>query len=205
MLGTGCDAAVDPPSKIEAAPVLASAPTEAAQRESAPKQSEAAREQPEPEPEAYEPRVPQLDCELIKEHGYRKGKRFPIKVVTIDGRMVERRTADAYMAMHKAAGQDGVELPIYSGFRTQAEQKYFYRCYKTCSCNSCIRAARPGHSNHQSGRALDIGQWEGTHEWLVEHAREFGFRATIRSEPWHWEYRGGRRTRWPPACPDLGT
>ena len=114
--------------------------------------------------------------------------------------MVERRTADAYWAMQQAAAEDGIELPIYSGFRTNAEQKYFYRCYKTCSCNSCTKAARPGHSNHQSGRALDIGLWPGTHEWLVANAGRFGFKNTIRSEPWHWEYRGRRRGRWPSAC-----
>jgi D-alanyl-D-alanine carboxypeptidase len=144
-----------------------------------------------------------VDCRPIEERGYRRGKRFPITVVTIDGRLVERKTANAYWNMQAAAARDGVELAIYSGFRTHAEQKYFYRCYRSCSCNSCTRAAKPGHSNHQSGRALDIGLWPGTHDWLVANAGRYGFVSTIRREPWHWEYRP-RRYRPPKAslqCP----
>ena len=128
---------------------------------------------PRAEPELWTPRV---TCDPIEERGYRKGKGFDIIVLEIDGRLVERDTARAYLAMQAAAAEDGVSLPIYSGFRTQAEQKYFYRCYKTCSCNSCVKAARPGHSNNQSGRALDIGLWDGTEAWLREKSGAFYLR-----------------------------
>ena len=170
--------------------------------------------EPEPEPgsgatvppprEPPKPRPPRIDCASVKQRGYRKGKGFPIEVITVDGRPVERKTARAYLAMRRAAAEDGVSLPLYSGFRTHDEQKYFYRCYKTCSCNSCSKAARPGHSNHQSGRALDIGLWEGTEPWLREHAKEYGFRPTVRREPWHWEFNGSRRVlkRLPELCVD---
>lgn len=148
--------------------------------------------------------TPVVDCELQPETGYRRGKPFPIEVLRIDGDLVERRTAAAYWAMREAARADGVELVIYSGFRTNDEQRYFYGCYRRCNCNDCNLAARPGYSNHQSGYAIDIGMDEGVHEWLLANARRFGFKATVRSEPWHWEYRAGLRpdkSAWPAICP----
>lgn len=161
----------------------------------------------EPLPGPVPVRVPQLDCSRIDAVGYRRGRRFPIVVVQIDGRFLEEETADAYWAMREAAAEDGVDLPINSGFRTAAEQTYFYRCYRTCTCNNCIRAAKPGYSNHQSGRALDLRQGPGVHEWLTSNGGRFGFVGTVRSEPWHWEYRGHRRRkrgskpRFPHVCP----
>ena len=71
--------------------------------------------------------------------GYRKGKAFPIELVSIDGAPIERTTANAFWAMRDAAAKDGVELTIYSAFRSPREQEYFYQCYRTCSCNGCSR------------------------------------------------------------------
>jgi D-alanyl-D-alanine carboxypeptidase len=151
----------------------------------------------------YRVRTPHVDCRSIDEVGYRRGKRFPITVVSVDGDLVERRTADAYWAMRKAAAAEGIDLVIYSAFRTQAEQAYFYRCFRECSCNGCTPAAKPGHSNHQSGRALDLGMRPGVHSWLVANAKRFGFRSTVKGEPWHWEYRPSKRApSWPALCPD---
>lgn len=142
-------------------------------------------------PAAPEIRVPDLDCTVRESIGYRRGKPFSIDVVTIDGSPVERATANAYWAMREAAAKDGVELTIYSAFRSPEEQEYFYRCYRTCSCNGCSQAAKPGFSNHQSGHALDIAVWSpDVHPWLVAHAPKFGFAATVPKEPWHWEFRG---------------
>ncbi len=154
------------------------------------------------------PRVPQLDCTVTTEQGYRRGKKFSIKVIAVDGRPLELATANAYWAMQLAAARDGVTLQIFSGFRSHADQSYFYRCFRTCSCNACNPAARPGYSKHQSGRALDIAQWIGVRPWLVKNARRFGFYATVRREPWHWEFRPPRRARrgrrWPRACATFG-
>ncbi|MBC8067815.1 MAG: D-alanyl-D-alanine carboxypeptidase family protein [Deltaproteobacteria bacterium] len=143
---------------------------------------------------------PEVDCTKVSEDGYRKGKRRAIEVITIDGRMIEHRTADAYWAMREAAAKDGIELTIFSAFRTHAEQLYFYGCYTSCACNSCAQAAKPGFSNHQSGTAIDIAMWPGVHEWLVAHGKRYGFAATVKSEPWHWEYRPSKRMRWPSIC-----
>jgi D-alanyl-D-alanine carboxypeptidase len=144
-------------------------------------------------------RTPELDCTTTTEAGYRRGRRIDVKVVTIDDDRVERSTASAYWAMREAAAKDGVPLTIYSGFRSALEQAYFYQCYRCCCCNGCAPAAKPGFSNHQSGRALDLDvSPPGVHAWLVEHAGAFGFAATVSDEPWHWEYRG--KPRWPSVC-----
>jgi LAS superfamily LD-carboxypeptidase LdcB len=145
-------------------------------------------------PREPEIRVPDLDCSERPAVGYRRGKRFSIELVTIDGAPIERATANAYWAMREAAAKDGVELTIYSAFRSPQEQEYFYQCYRTCSCNGCSQAAKPGFSNHQSGHAVDIAVWSpDVHPWLVANAAKFGFAATVPKEPWHWEFRGKPR------------
>lgn len=146
-------------------------------------------------------RTPELDCTPVAESGYRRGKKTPIMVVTIDREPIERATANAYWAMREAAASDGLELMIFSAFRSPAQQAYFYGCYRTCACNSCAPAAKPGYSNHQMGRAVDIAMWPGVHEWLVANAKRFGFVATVKSEPWHWELRRGAKGPESPVCP----
>lgn len=125
--------------------------------------------------------------------GYNKGKHMNILVVDIDGRgtEVELKTAQAYARMREAAKKDGIHLDINSAFRTNAEQQYFWNCYQTGSCNNGNQAAPPGHSEHQSGHALDLntgGYGTKNYNWLKAHAHEFGFRETVAGEDWHWEY-----------------
>lgn len=123
--------------------------------------------------------------------GYIAGEPVALQLVTIDGKPVETHTASAFIRMRKAAAADDVELSIVSAFRTMAEQEYLYRCYRTGDCNNGNYADPPGFSEHQSGRALDLNtRIPGVHPWLVQYAREYGFYATVPSEPWHWEYWG---------------
>ncbi len=117
--------------------------------------------------------------------GYHRGRPQRIQVVSLGWAEVEVSTARAFLAMAEAAAEDGVELWITSGFRSQEEQRAFYQAYREGWGN---RAARPGHSNHQSGAALDLYVGGGVYDWLARNARRFGFRRTVPSEPWHWEY-----------------
>jgi len=59
------------------------------------------------------------------------------------------------------------------------------------------RAACPGTSSHQTGRAIDFAfdkSSEPVYEWLVLNAGKFGFKKCLDisscnvDEPWHWEY-----------------
>ncbi len=141
------------------------------------------------EPDAH---TPPVDCGESQDTGYTKGNPFPITVVHIDGKPVEKDTANAYWVMREVAANDGVDIHIVSGFRTYAEQQYLYNCYINCNCNNCNLAAPPGYSNHQSGHALDLNtSAPGVYSWLSSHGGSFGFTKTVPSENWHWEWWGG--------------
>jgi hypothetical protein len=125
--------------------------------------------------------------------GYVQGRKVTIKVVDVDGFEVEERTASAFVSMAEAALDDGVELELTSGFRTHQRQTELYEEYLH---ESGPLAAKPGYSNHQSGHAVDINVWDWTvFEWLDANAAKYGFKRTVPSEPWHWEYRGLRTAR----------
>lgn len=121
--------------------------------------------------------------------GYSAGNRTNICVVTVDGKLVEVRTAQAFGAMRAAARSAGVNIVIVSGFRTMDQQRYLYNLYLSGRGNL---AARPGYSNHQSGLALDLNtSSSGVYNWLSRNAARYGFRRTVPSEAWHWERPAG--------------
>lgn len=142
-----------------------------------------------PDPVAH---VPTFDCSESQDVGYDSGTPFDITVVTMDGKPVEKDTANAFWVMREAAAADGVDIHINSGFRTMAEQEYFWMCYQCGCCNNGNLAAQPGYSNHQSGHALDLNaSAPGVYNWLAQHGGAFGFTETVPSENWHWEWWGG--------------
>ncbi len=131
-------------------------------------------------------------CTERQDTGYVQGRAFTITVITIDSKPVEKDTGNAYYVMQQAAAKQGVHIRISSGFRTMAEQTYFYNCYINKNCNNGNLAARPGYSNHQSGHALDLNTSStAVFNWLTAHGGHYGFKRTVPSEPWHWEWWGG--------------
>lgn len=123
--------------------------------------------------------------------GYVGGVKKTLKLTAVNGTAVEIRTAAAFRAMAKAARKRGVQLSIASGFRSHAEQTKLYKQYRRGRGNL---AARPGFSNHQSGRALDIYlRNQKALVWLEANAAKFGFHRTVPGEPWHWEFNGAER------------
>ena len=148
----------------------------------------------EAEPQAFESSLEQglVTCNYRQDTGYSGGSPFAITVVSADGKPAEVATANAYAVMQAAAAQAGVNLVVVSGFRTMSEQQYLYSCYVNCNCNSCNLAAKPGTSNHQSGHALDLNTSSaGVYNWLSANGARFGFKRTVPSEIWHWEWWGG--------------
>jgi len=102
-------------------------------------------------------------------------------------------TARAFAAMAVAAAADGVELRVSNGFRSHEDQIRLYQAWKN---GWGEKAAKPGHSKHQLGRALDLQvRRAGAWDWLEANARRFGFKRTVASEPWHWELVGKPRKR----------
>lgn len=129
-----------------------------------------------------------------------KGYKQKIKGVTyIDGIMIVNKTyslpssyypggltsetSTAFNKMRTAASYDGISLWCCSGFRSYAEQKYLYESYVRRDGKEAADrySARPGHSEHQSGLALDVNfagsSFDGSPEaiWLENHCSEYGF------------------------------
>ncbi|MCE9671412.1 M15 family metallopeptidase [Myxococcus stipitatus] len=120
----------------------------------------------------------------------RRPKAKASKLVRLPGgHRLHRDAALAFQRMEREAEVDGVRLHITSGYRSPREQRALYEQYRKGHGN---RAARPGRSNHQRGLAVDLvvgGATSPRFAWLAANACRFGFRRTVRSEPWHWEYR----------------
>lgn len=137
---------------------------------------------------AVDTEVKETTASCHRATGYRRGRAFKICITKVDGKWVEVNTARAYVRMRANAKARGVTLRISSGFRTMAQQRYFYNCYKTKRCNNGNLAAPPGYSNHQSGHALDLNtSARGVYSYLSNRGRAYGFRRTVPSERWHWE------------------
>ncbi|OYQ67313.1 peptidase M15 [Pseudanabaena sp. SR411] len=123
--------------------------------------------------------------------------------------------AKSYLKMEADAKADGVDFVVISGFRTIAEQQeLFFEISKQRNQTPAQRAkvsAPPGHSEHHTGYALDIGDgavpsanlstnFEKTaaFQWLQSNAAKYGFEMSfppnnpqgVMYEPWHWRFVG---------------
>ena len=136
---------------------------------------------------ALQKAVPGVSGPTQRHQAWDNGQRAGVvETVTIDGKPVEKKTAAAYLRMRAAAERDGVYISIVSGFRTYEEQAHLRRLYEQGRGNL---AAQPGYSNHQDGRAVDLNTADpGVYRWLTRHAGAYGFKRTVPSEDWHWEY-----------------
>ncbi len=129
--------------------------------------------------------------------GYKAGKPIQVTLVSIgDGQFLEEKAAASFLAMRAAALIDGVKLFVNTSFRDMAFQqdlrtKYESKAIDPKSGKPYAIAAKPGYSNHQAGTAVDLATANGTNaafRWLNKRAADFGFRRTVSSEPWHWEW-----------------
>lgn len=93
-----------------------------------------------------------------------------------------------------------------SGSRTYARQVQLRKDHNctdvyTASAKTCKPpTARPGHSNHEVGGAVDFtcngqsminagGRNSACFKWLASNASKYGFK-NLASEPWHWSFNG---------------
>ena len=117
-------------------------------------------------------------------------------------------TWNAFYNLQAGAASDGLNIYSSSPFRSYATQAYLYQSY----CNRDGKAAadtysaRPGHSEHQTGLALDVNiiddSFIGTPEaiWLANNSYKYGFIIRYpqgkqditgyKYEPWHLRYLG---------------
>jgi D-alanyl-D-alanine carboxypeptidase len=132
-----------------------------------------------------------------------------------DERYVSKQIAGSLEALVAAASKDGVTLNLQSGYRSYGFQVNLYNNYvaRDGQAAADTYSARPGHSEHQTGFAVDLGGVtrpscnvapcfgdtpEG--QWIAAHADTYGFivRYTtakqpvtgFEGEPWHLRYVG---------------
>lgn len=117
--------------------------------------------------------------------------------------------------MIQAAKKQNIRLTAFSGYRSYAYQETLYTNYvaRDGQEEADRYSARPGHSEHQTGLAFDIGEvgkedlWltdafgeTAAGKWLVDNAHEYGFILRYPKgkehitgfmyESWHFRYVG---------------
>lgn len=119
----------------------------------------------------------------------------------ISGRgRVRQLIIDDLRGLDRAAREDGVELSVRSAYRSFDQQVATFESLERAYGGdyALASAARPGHSEHQLGTALDI---DGGDRWLALHGWQYGFVVSYPSEwspaatcykpePWHVRYIG---------------
>jgi D-alanyl-D-alanine carboxypeptidase len=119
-------------------------------------------------------------------------------------------------ALRQAAEAAGAPIVVVSAYRSFAYQKDLYdeRVAQAGEAEAILRTARPGHSEHQLGTAIDVLTAAGGELtldfaatpqgiWVAAHAYEYGFvlsypadskdRTCYEYEPWHLRYVGRER------------
>lgn len=96
---------------------------------------------------------------------------------------LEQPAKDAFVAALQA--KSNTTMQVNSMLRTVAQQYLLYRWYKNGQCGIAL-AATPGNSNHETGLALDVQQYNTWKSTLQAH----GFKWYGNSDPVHFDYVG---------------
>ena len=117
-------------------------------------------------------------------------------------------TSKAFNTMKSAAAQEGISIWVASGFRSYDLQNRLWtnRKNKNGIAFADAGTARPGHSEHQTGLAMDINMVDDAFEntaagqWLFKNAYKYGFilryprgktgETGYKYESWHYRYVG---------------
>lgn len=132
-----------------------------------------------------------------------------VKFCSLDNFYLEEETANAYEQMCLDSINDGLNISIISAYRSYDEQKELYNTYLKLYGKSYVDkyVARPGHSEHQTGLAIDLESLEcdifrnsKEYLWIRENAHNYGFIIRYQkgkekitgygAEEWHIRYVG---------------
>lgn len=142
-----------------------------------------------------------LDPEYRLPDAYAPADLVPIGGAGVDGTgKLRALVLDDLAAMAMDAQKAGSGFRVTSAYRDYADQE---RTFATLVAQfgfdvAARSAARPGHSEHQLGTAVDV---EGDEEWLAGNAWRYGFVVSYpqehspwstcyKAEPWHLRYLG---------------
>lgn len=136
------------------------------------------------------------------------------KRTSVAGGYLRPEAASAMSKMLAAAKNANVPMRIISSYRSYATQVTTYNGWvqKDGKAQADRYSARPGHSEHQTGLAADLGTFNSTCDleicfgatvqgkWLAAHAADYGFIIRYESdtetltgyqyEPWHVRFLG---------------
>ncbi|MBE9208731.1 D-alanyl-D-alanine carboxypeptidase family protein [Nostoc sp. LEGE 06077] len=163
---------------------------------------------------------PQDNNAVLGHLAYPEAPESELAPITADRRIRMRKaSAEKFRAMTQAARSAGVILVPISGFRAVKEQEQlFFEVGAQRNQTPAQRAALsapPGHSEHHTGYAVDIGDGSApatnlqadfdktkAFGWLQANAARFGFEMSfpkdnvqgVSYEPWHWRFVGDRQS-----------
>lgn len=136
---------------------------------------------------------------------------YVVKLVSIEGYRFDSVGRDALQAMLKACRDAGLSCTINNTYRSKATQQYMWdksvanfmasgMTREQASAETGKTTAIPGHSEHQTGLAVDLNGPDATYAWLAENCWDYGFILRypdekmditgIVYEPWHFRYVG---------------
>ncbi|MGN1398455.1 MAG: M15 family metallopeptidase [Erysipelotrichaceae bacterium] len=150
---------------------------------------------------------------LINKYNYLDENYVPDDIVDVDlyhsysGNSLAKVAFDNYIVMHSAALKDGIQLILFSGYRSYQLQDDLWTSRSDSRGIEYADeyTARAGYSEHQTGLALDITRYdsddvEEAYCWLADNSYKYGFilrypqgKEDITGysyEPWHFRYVG---------------
>lgn len=169
-------------------------------------------------PAATDPTLTVLDRTYALPAGYVPPDLVPAERAGLVGasgdRLVRSIVVDDLAAMRAAWDAEGLTIELESAYRSFASQAATFNSWvaRLGYAGGLLRTARPGHSEHQLGTAIDVvspgwsgrfGDWaaetaEGA--WMAAHAWEYGFVMSYPAdsttdtcfgyEPWHYRWVG---------------
>ena len=125
---------------------------------------------------------------------------------------------EAYTQMFEDGAAEGLNFVLVSGFRSYDYQAELYNNYVSRDGKEAADrySAEPGHSEHQTGLAIDVGSYDSAvllqtsfeytpeFQWMKDVAHEYGFIIRYMKgkeditgymyEPWHLRYVGDKAT-----------
>lgn len=188
----------------------------------------------EEEPEVADP-LPLEEIDRSGSKGYEGNETLPTEPTYIDGILIaskqyplpadyapgeSKEARAAFNEMAAAAVLENIRLVAFSTYRSFERQQELYTRYVNNDGQEAADrySARPGHSEHQSGLAFDIGEENAEQhfaresfgetaagKWVAEQAHSYGFilrypegKEKITGymyEPWHFRYIGKEKAQ----------
>lgn len=175
-------------------------------------------QQPEPEPTPQWPVTYSLEqadsLTVVVNKKHRLPSAYAPSLTSVAGGQMRPEAASALQNLMNDASSEGASMVIVSSYRSYQTQVSTYQYWVDTQgqAQADRESARPGHSEHQTGLAVDLGNPDGScrllacfgdgaaGQWLATNAHKYGFIIRYPNgkeaqtgyiyEPWHLRYLG---------------